>query len=562
MKKILIILILLFSSISFPAVSQTLTNEQTIRLSLFCKVWGFLKYYHPAVADSTINWDSTFIKYYGRIKACATNSEFSNVISLLIIDVDSRRDDSRHKTVPLVNKASYTYISVVDDDWLSNPIFSWNVHNSLAEFKNRFSPQNNVFVLPVKGQSNANFINDSSWFSVEFPTEPIRVLALARYWNIINYFYPYKDGLAWDSILIEFMPQLIESTDSAYHLRMLELCMSLTDGQSFTSSTVINHAFIKDCTLPFRTSYVEGKNVILGKYFFYQDITDSILNKMGISQGDVILKVNGVDIETAKNKVKKMTAHSNDIDLQTTSLRLALRGDSGKVAKLILDNGSKTREVSINYLPSPLFDSIHSKNQSWKIIQSNIGYIEFESLKPKDVEQAMKDMLTTDALILDMRGFEKNTAWKVMDYLTTPVNPCLIARPLLTKPGNFFIGHEPPAILMIGKEKKYLGKLVVLVDERTSSHAEFHTMMFQAIDGVKTFGSQTCGISEGVSSIYLPGKITTYMSAMGLYYPDMTPTQRIGLKIDFVVKPTIKGIREGRDEVLEAAVKYLSTNIH
>ena len=33
--------------------------------------------------------------------------------------------------------------------------------------------------------------------------------------------------------------------------------------------------------------------------------------------------------------------------------------------------------------------------------------------------------------------------------------------------------------------------------------------------------------------------------------------QRVGVQPDISVAPTIRGIREGRDEVLEAAVKYL-----
>jgi hypothetical protein len=42
-------------------------------------------------------------------------------------------------------------------------------------------------------------------------------------------------------------------------------------------------------------------------------------------------------------------------------------------------------------------------------------------------------------------------------------------------------------------------------------------------------------------------------SGIGVYYPDGTETQRIGVKIQKEVKPTIKGIEAGKDEVLEYA---------
>jgi len=46
------------------------------------------------------------------------------------------------------------------------------------------------------------------------------------------------------------------------------------------------------------------------------------------------------------------------------------------------------------------------------------------------------------------------------------------------------------------------------------------------------------------------------ISGIGVFYPDRTPTQRVGIIPDLEVRPTIDGIRAGRDEVLEAAVSY------
>ena len=42
------------------------------------------------------------------------------------------------------------------------------------------------------------------------------------------------------------------------------------------------------------------------------------------------------------------------------------------------------------------------------------------------------------------------------------------------------------------------------------------------------------------------------------YYPDKSETQQIGILPDIEVKSTIQGIRQRRDEVLEAAIKYLN----
>ena len=70
-------------------------------------------------------------------------------------------------------------------------------------------------------------------------------------------------------------------------------------------------------------------------------------------------------------------------------------------------------------------------------------------------------------------------------------------------------------------------------------------------------GSTTAGADGNVSPFALPGAIMTGISGIGVFYPDKTPTQRIGIVPNVEVKPTLAGIRAGRDEVLEEAVRQI-----
>ena len=47
------------------------------------------------------------------------------------------------------------------------------------------------------------------------------------------------------------------------------------------------------------------------------------------------------------------------------------------------------------------------------------------------------------------------------------------------------------------------------------------------------------------------------ISGIGVFYPDRRPTQRIGIVPDLEVKPTVAGIRAGRDELMEAALRQI-----
>ena len=55
----------------------------------------------------------------------------------------------------------------------------------------------------------------------------------------------------------------------------------------------------------------------------------------------------------------------------------------------------------------------------------------------------------------------------------------------------------------------------------------------------------------------LPGGLITGISGIGIFYPDRRPTQRVGIVPDVVVTPTIAGLRAGRDEVLEEAIRQV-----
>jgi C-terminal processing protease CtpA/Prc len=99
----------------------------------------------------------------------------------------------------------------------------------------------------------------------------------------------------------------------------------------------------------------------------------------------------------------------------------------------------------------------------------------------------------------------------------------------------------------------YPGKVVVLVDETTQSQAEYTAMALRAA-GAVVIGSTTAGADGNVSAIPLPGGLRAMFSGIGVFYPDRSPTQRVGIVPDIEVLPTIAGLREGRDEVLEAAL--------
>ena len=124
----------------------------------------------------------------------------------------------------------------------------------------------------------------------------------------------------------------------------------------------------------------------------------------------------------------------------------------------------------------------------------------------------------------------------------------------LHNPGEFTF---PENIEIRSKGKTYQGKVVVSLNELSQSQAEYTAMAFQAGENTTIIGSTSAGADGNISAIMLPGGLRTIISGIGVYYPNGEETQRIGIVPDIKLEPTIKGIRNGKDELLEKAIQVI-----
>ena len=196
----------------------------------------------------------------------------------------------------------------------------------------------------------------------------------------------------------------------------------------------------------------------------------------------------------------------------------------------------------------------------WKILPDNIGYVHMGILKIEDVDQMMAELIDTQAIIFDIRTYPQGTSRSIANYLNpTAEDFAKYTIPDLDYPGEFYFVQDSK----IGPEDNpdyYKGRVVLLINERTQSHAEWTCMGLQTAPDVTIIGSQTAGADGNISYVWLPGYIYTYFTGLGVYYPDGTPTQRIGIVPDIVVHPTIAGIQQDRDELLERAIQFIQNN--
>ena len=531
---------------------ETLTLFQKQTLVVVGQVWGLLKYNHPAVADGLYNWDYELFRKLPAFLACTTVEERNDIITEWIASIGGFKTS---KTLVLPEEAEVRMKA--DFAWVETSGFNDVVKGMMYDVINSKKSGNNFYVKYDKnGAGNPIFTNESPYENINLPDGGYRLLSLFRYWNAIQYFFPYRDqiGRDWNSVLVEYIDRVgLAQTEPEYKMAMLRLICEINDTHANYSGT--NYSSITrrmgERMSAIETTFIDNKLVVKGFY------SDEKGRKSGLAKGDVITKIDGKAVSTLKAEKWPFISGSNDAT-KYRGLNLLRSNDT----LLTLDyehDGVKIQTTVPTYYNSDLYTwgSYARTDTCFRMLNDSVAFIFPQTLAKEYIDLVMLEAMDSKYMIIDLRCYPVHfPLFEFGRYLYSKPTPFFKAtQTSLEFPGTFF--YTPP--LTVGEKNSdfYKGKIIILVDEYTQSSAEFHTMAWSAGENATVIGSTTAGADGNVSELILPSGMRTMFSGIGIYYPDNSNTQRVGVKIDIEVTPTIQGIKEGRDEVMEKALSVV-----
>lgn len=515
-----------------------LSKEQIADLKKLGLVWGFLKYYHPGIAEGKYNWDYELFRILPRYLAPDTDKN-----KLL---TDWIRKPGKFKTG---KPARYKEVKIAPDlEWISTSGFSDEVVKLLEEVRNAQRSGEHYYVTLMPWVQNPGFRNENPY--KDQTDSGYKLLSLFRYWNMINYYFPYKNLLEedWKDVLEEFIPKVaLSGSREEYVLSILELTARIRDSHAFGmdwNGPVYN--YFGQRMLPVHVRFIEDRPVVTG---FHPGAPD-----MGLEKGDVITHIRERSCsEIVAERLKYIPGSNRAAKLRDMAPKLLRTNDSTMVLQIERKGHTFRKE-----LPTLPWEPVYPKTpgtSAFKLMESNIGYIDNGLLKVKDLRVLWDSLQNTRALIIDCRNYPSDfVIYELSRYLLPKAENFERSSSGNMKEPGLFTMKKP---LLVGKKNPhyYKGKVLILIDETTQSQAEFHVMAYSLHPNATLLGSPSAGADGNISKIELPGNISTWFSGIGIYYPDGRETQRIGIVPDVMVRPTIQGIREGRDEVLEKALE-------
>jgi C-terminal processing protease CtpA/Prc len=407
---------------------------------------------------------------------------------------------------------------------------------------------------------------DRTYETMTSPDLGHRILAVARIWNVIHDFYPYLELIGdWDAVLPEFLLRM-ESAEGArpYALAIAEMMTHVADGHAQVTGGEIDR-FFGVAAVPAALRRVEGAYVVTA-------IGDAPeVRASGLEIGDVLEAVDGEPASARAERLSRYLPASTPAGLSVKVGRMLLAGPEGSTAELTLRGRRGAKRVRLRRSREGL-ESTNMRllyhNPFWstasgdsvRILPGNLGYVDLTRLTGREVEGMFERLRATRAIIFDGRGYPNGTAWQIAPRLGTG-GDAVAAQ--FREPVVSAAGDQPGMVTLFTQRLpastafRYTAPTVMLVDERTVSQAEHSGLFFEAANGTRFIGSQTAGANGDVTFLTVPGGLSIRFSGHDVRHADGRQLQRVGLKLDVEASPTIEGIRGGRDEVLERAVRWL-----
>ncbi|WP_207434436.1 S41 family peptidase [Sabulibacter ruber] len=565
------------------------------RLNFF-RTWGHVKYYHPASAMGQLNADSLFLQQLPKVDSAQNQKQANAVFKQLLKEVGVPASD---KVGPQKDNPKGSFLlKNLDDSWRTKGKFLSGDNKKQLEriFERRYTGDRHHYTY-VRNNPYGGVMPHEPAYELD-PKEnvpyPLRMLALAKFKAFVDYLYPYKHLMDenWDEAITQALPLFAQCpTREEYERLLLTLNAKLDDTQAYSFFRQLNYKeqlFRNRYYPPFDYEVAEKKIIVTG-------VIDPVLcNRSNIKRGDVIEMLDSVAVAEWVTALDAVLSVSNQQALwarvgewgdnllfrsEDPQMKVQLtRGDEQLTTTLRLMNPSVTTKAK-------LIDAYFKKKQaapakkSKGLVYAAKGIVHFKiddtfrMIRDESSEEDFRlmDSLFTRAMkakgiIFDMRGEPDNSDF-VFYYLFKKfgkkghhfaryyqLNPYHLGTyRLLTQPEVYYPSEITP------EETTYPGKVVILVDGSTHTIAEWHTMSLQRLfPNSITIGEQSAGADGDAKKMVLPGNYMVTLSGNGIYYPNNSVTQRVGVRLDEEVHPTLKGVLAKRDELLQKAIEHIN----
>lgn len=362
-------------------------------------------------------------------------------------------------------------------------------------------------------------------------------------WNIYKQFSTFNhNNKRWDSILkVTLLKSALDKNEKQFLETLRILSANLDDGQArvWLSDEVIRFG------TPFLWKWAENKLII----------SKVAQNFYALKPGDEVVSIEGVStlkyIEDVEKKISGSTTQWKRVRAlaeirsgeEDSELRLKVRDISGKEKDIIVQRNAFLSDLNENR-PQTFFE-----------IKPSVFYIDLTRISDKQFREIIETLRSGKGLILDLRGLIQISEHILGLFIKEKITSLDWIIPVYTMPDKLKVSYQIISNDIIPRNVLNPEKIVFLMDERSIGYSEALLTLVKNNKIGEIVGRTSAGTPGEAIAFRLPGNFNASMTAIKVTSPAGSTLTGNFLEPTIPVNITRKGLIEGKDEILERALK-------
>ena len=368
----------------------------------------------------------------------------------------------------------------------------------------------------------------------------VRLGNVINTYNVFQHFYPYFDvvDVNWNNELEKALERSFKDSIPKDHLITLQKFTSpLNDGHIVVSYNRNSEW----STPPITWEWINDELVI----------TNVLDSTIPLKIGDIVTEINGVTTVEYFSEINSRISAGTEGWLNHNSQILSLSGE--KDSELDIKVNNETIKLIRNSYP---YNS-SARQSDYEKINDSVFYLNLNSIPMEEIEKLIPELEKSKSIICDLRVYPRGNHGFI-SYLLKEKDT---TKSWMQIPQNIYPDREKLTYQnsnwLLPSKKPYLGdKQIIFITKGTAiSYAESYMGFIRGYKLATIIGQPTAGTNGNINRFKLSEGFSIRWTGMKVLKHDGSQLHGIGFLPDVYVKPTIEGLKAGKDEFLEKAIE-------
>ena len=366
-------------------------------------------------------------------------------------------------------------------------------------------------------------------------------------WNVFQHFYPYFDVVEADwpgELRRALAAAATDAGERAFLTTLQRLVAALHDGHG----NVYLSSQAATAELPVLFDWVEDQLVISQV---------AAAGAGGLRPGDVVVALDGRPAREVLADTESLVSGATEQWRRWVALQRLVAGPKDEPVKVAARHpgGEAFTADLTRSLPAArdAFPSLRPAKISE--LKPGIFYVDLDQISDDDFKGALDRLAGAQGIVFDLRGYPGNLSTIVIAHLTDkPVSSAHWNVPRVTRPDRQGWEWETSGWNVEPEVPRLKAKAAFITDGRAISYAETYLGIIENYHLAEIVGGPTAGTNGNVNPFTLPGGYNVTWTGMKVLKHDGSQHHGVGIHPTVPAARTLKGVAEGRDELLEKAV--------